>query len=229
MEPHIARRRGAAVLRTPDETLTLHCLESTPPPIQSSQANLAHLAERPVPAGFVLHTESTTSILFASVEDPTGKPQVFLNPVQQYNRDLSIVAIRTWSEQRQKERAAAWEASIRKRRAKGPMKRRAPGGETEEEGGSKRRKVEDGEVEVSARPVVTEVRGSSFAGRASADERLQAQETDADPNRLLPPVPTFTFTCLEALSATGLRAIRYAKEIPLLRLVFRWLFDWEYG
>ena len=29
--------------------------------------------------------------------------------------------------------------------------------------------------------------------------------------------PKFKFTCLEALSATGLRAIRYAKEIPLLK------------
>lgn len=29
--------------------------------------------------------------------------------------------------------------------------------------------------------------------------------------------PTYKFTLLEALSATGLRAIRYAKEIPLLR------------
>ena len=31
--------------------------------------------------------------------------------------------------------------------------------------------------------------------------------------------PKFTFTLLEALSATGLRAIRYAKELPLLRHV----------
>lgn len=29
--------------------------------------------------------------------------------------------------------------------------------------------------------------------------------------------PQYKFTLLEALSATGLRAIRYAKEIPLLR------------
>jgi hypothetical protein len=33
--------------------------------------------------------------------------------------------------------------------------------------------------------------------------------------------PKFKFTLLEALSATGLRAIRYAKEIPLLKYACR--------
>lgn len=143
--------------------------------------------ERPVPAGFVLHTESTTSILFASVVDPTGKPQVFLNPVQQYNRDLSIVAIRTWSEQRQQERATLWEASMRKRRAKGPTKRRALG-EADEEGGTKKRKVEDGEAEVSARPAGIEVRGVvPSEGRA----RVLNSECSRSQGRTLIPIHLF--------------------------------------
>lgn len=45
-----------------------------------------------VPAGFRLHSENTTSILL-------GEDDAFLNPVQEFNRDLSVACIRVWSEQ----------------------------------------------------------------------------------------------------------------------------------
>ena len=73
-----------------------------------------------VPEGFVVHTESTTSILFAAPPSSsgTGTAPVFLNPVQEYNRDLSVVAIRTWSEARQAEKRKYWEEGLRRKWAR---------------------------------------------------------------------------------------------------------------
>ena len=45
-----------------------------------------------VPDGYTLHTENTSHILLASNE-------AFLNPVQEFNRDLSVACIRVWSEE----------------------------------------------------------------------------------------------------------------------------------
>lgn len=76
-------------------------------------------ADRSPPPGFVLHHESTTSILFAIPKATTsanpGAAPVFLNPVQEYNRDLSIVAIRTWSEIRANEIRDRFEVTKAKR------------------------------------------------------------------------------------------------------------------
>ncbi|SCV74540.1 BQ2448_7569 [Microbotryum intermedium] len=184
-----------------------------------------------VPQGFVLHRESTTSILFAipaattttapastltastSTSSTTGAPvaPVFLNPVQEYNRDLSVVAIRTWSEMRQLEKQKYWEVGVRNKWAKKNRPRsdkREEGNEGErdaEEGDRKKHKMSDG----TARAVdpSTEPEAST-----SADHRPIKEFRIAN-------YPTFKFTLLEALSATGLRAIRYAKEIPLLKYV----------
>ena len=45
-----------------------------------------------VPEGFTLHTENTSHILLPSTNE------AFLNPIQEFNRDLSVAAIRVWSE-----------------------------------------------------------------------------------------------------------------------------------
>lgn len=50
-------------------------------------------------------------------------------------------------------------------------------------------------------------------------QAVESTPSTAPQDGKLPPAPTYKFTLLEALSATGLRAIRYAKELPLLRYV----------
>jgi tRNA (guanine26-N2/guanine27-N2)-dimethyltransferase len=95
---------------------------------------------------FTTVTEGRATILFP-------KDQVFYNPAQQFNRDLSVAAIRTWSEShttKKQIRQAAWDAKTNK--------------------------------------------------NATVDDRK--------------------ITVLEALSATGLRAIRYALEIPRISTVY---------
>ncbi|KDE07200.1 hypothetical protein MVLG_02600 [Microbotryum lychnidis-dioicae p1A1 Lamole] len=189
-----------------------------------------------VPHGFVVHRESTTSILFAvpSATTPTttiaaaststdstspsstaanvaNVAPVFLNPVQEYNRDLSVVAIRTWSEMRQAEKQKYWEVGVRNKWTKKNRSRLDKRQETGEQdhaaqgGDRKKRKMPDGKAQAVDLPTEPE------ASTSIADDPVKEFR--------IANYPTFKFTLLEALSATGLRAIRYAKEIPLLKYV----------
>ncbi|GAA6062517.1 hypothetical protein JCM10212_001567 [Sporobolomyces blumeae] len=184
------------------------------------KAECASSAPKPVPDGFVVHTEATTSILFASPpststsDEPTsasGPAPVFLNPVQEYNRDLSVVAIRTWSEMRSREKTTAWEESVRRRKERKRNQEAKAAGEPNPQG--KKRKAEDGEA-----VVVEEPAGGVGEKEAQAGEEASQAGVESKPEAK-PRPPVFKVTLLEALSATGLRAIRYAKELPLLRYV----------
>ena len=53
-----------------------------------------------IPDGFKLYTENT-SLLISSDE-------AFLNPVQEFNRDLSVACIRVWSEEMNSSKEARW-------------------------------------------------------------------------------------------------------------------------
>lgn len=55
-----------------------------------------------VPDGFTLHTENTSHILLPS------NNEAFLNPVQEFNRDLSVATIRIWSEVLNKTKEERW-------------------------------------------------------------------------------------------------------------------------
>ncbi len=58
-----------------------------------------------VPEGFVVHRENSASILLPVTDD--GK-EAFLNPVQEFNRDLSVACIRVWSEETARAKEAKW-------------------------------------------------------------------------------------------------------------------------
>ena len=64
-----------------------------------------------IPDGYTLHTENTTRILLPP------ENQAFLNPVQEFNRDLSVACIRTWTELVNEEKEAKWRRN-QERRAK---------------------------------------------------------------------------------------------------------------
>lgn len=59
-----------------------------------------------IPSTHTHHTESTTTILVPKANT------AFLNPVQQYNRDLSIAVIRAWNEMRKEEAEEKWKKRI---------------------------------------------------------------------------------------------------------------------
>ena len=69
-----------------------------------------------VPSGFTLHSENTTHILL-----PSGNC-AFLNPVQEFNRDLSVACIRVWSEEWNRAKETKWRA-VQEKRAKRPGKK----------------------------------------------------------------------------------------------------------
>lgn len=117
-------------------------------------------------------TEGRASILF-----PKGN-KVFYNPIQQFNRDLSVVGIRAWAEINQEEREMA----------------------TRNKNISKKRKRTNDNNDQD------QVERSMSNGETSV--------IDIDTEKTVPYI-----RIIEALSASGLRAIRYAKEIPNIKLV----------
>ena len=66
----------------------------------TSKARVPQEPEEPilVPEGFSLYTENNAHILISS------KDEAFLNPVQEFNRDMSVACIRVWSEEMNREK-----------------------------------------------------------------------------------------------------------------------------
>jgi tRNA G26 N,N-dimethylase Trm1 len=62
-----------------------------------------------VPDGFTLHAENTSHIILPNNNG------AFLNPVQEFNRDLSVACIRVWSEELNRTKEAKWKQNQEKR------------------------------------------------------------------------------------------------------------------
>ncbi|TFY79408.1 hypothetical protein EWM64_g4603 [Hericium alpestre] len=169
------------------------------------------MAEAPpaitVPEGFTLHTENTSHILLPATNE------AFLNPVQEFNRDLSVAAIRVWSEELNREKEGKWRKAL-ERKTKQTSGSARPSDK-------KRRKLEDG----SKAPLVAEGETGAVSSEAvpeasetpevPAESSAVSEKSQAKGGEYRP----YKFVLLEALSATGLRSIRYAKEIPLVKYV----------
>jgi hypothetical protein len=65
-----------------------------------------------IPDGFTLHTENSSQILLSSNE-------AFLNPVQEFNRDISVACIRVWSEEMAKVKEKSWLMKRDRKKRKG--------------------------------------------------------------------------------------------------------------
>ncbi|KAG6832138.1 hypothetical protein H0H87_002450 [Tephrocybe sp. NHM501043] len=175
-----------------------------------------------VPDGFTLHTENTSRILLES-------NQAFLNPVQEFNRDTSVACIRVWSEELNRAKEEKWRKLQEKKANK------------QKDGAAKKRK---GALSCFIRGIlwklmkrsVVETDDAQKAKEPSTGEGIDNTTAEISPHSVKPPevcillnnpvLPAihevkqpYKFVLLEALSATGLRSIRYAKEIPLLKHV----------
>ncbi|KAL5532740.1 TRM1 [Sanghuangporus sanghuang] len=168
----------------------------------STSDSTLSLPEIPVPDGFTLHKENTTRILLP------GTDEAFLNPVQEFNRDLSVACIRVWSEALDEGKERKWRERIAAR--EGPGK-----GGAKKHGRKKAKSEGDSDVKKPAEaPDVTMTDASAEGGAPAAESEQNKPDAYKQPTY----VP-YRFTILEPLSATGLRAIRYAKEIPLVKYV----------
>ncbi|KAK2810471.1 hypothetical protein FQN50_002960 [Emmonsiellopsis sp. PD_5] len=114
---------------------------------------------------------------------------VFYNPIQQFNRDLSVLAIRAYAEH-----------VVEVKRGKSERARARGGKVMDGAGRGRKRKRGEGEGEEEGKEEEVEV---GMAKSEDAETTVEEQ-----------PKKTPTFSILDALSATGLRALRYAKEIP---------------
>lgn len=196
--------------------------------------------------------------------DASESQKVFYNPIQQFNRDLSVLAIRAFGRDVCERRRAKHEVSKAKQNGKKKDKQakkdydaaKASKGKTTAESGvagkedtaasgdkgtskrtredddgesgpTKLRKGADGEkvpAEAGAEPEDSVVEGMDVdSGSATAPaskvtvaangDQAQSTETNAPPTTPATPYQP-KFRILDALSATGLRALRYAQEIP---------------
>lgn len=157
-----------------------------------------------------------------------GVQQVFYNPIQQFNRDLTVLVIKAYG----KERAEAREVlhrKVRNRVAERKRKRVEQG--LPETRYSKAPKTATDPAELESQPqsaeaaapeseavpnTATETTDQVDSGQPENDAAATKETDDQDKERWLTPR---NFTILDALSATGLRALRYAHEIPFVASV----------
>lgn len=200
--------------------------------------------------GRILVPFSASDAKGKSVKEVDEQQKVFYNPIQQFNRDLTVLAIKAYGQDVVDNRRRAME----KRLQKGSQKRKRNKSDT---GDGRPGKQDDAPVETQAEqpangvdvvmgeaqpvesgsqdglevnidtksqepgPLATESAEASHRN-GSTESHTGGQPEDESPNKsdvggrqLQPP----NFTILDALSATGLRAMRYAQEIPFVTSV----------
>ena len=181
-------------------------------PVATTKAYTRHLHIVEFPGGIPdthsEHSEGTTTIL---VPKDAG---AFLNPVQEFNRDLSVAVIRAWNELRKEELEGRWTSRSASRKRKGTK------GAEDAGSGEPRQLSKDLPPMFQRLPrlVLMKKRNTSRNRLQALRERLIPLSICSELQVLRPSIQQAfrapRFTILEALSATGLRAIRYAKEIP---------------
>ncbi|KAB5523866.1 S-adenosyl-L-methionine-dependent methyltransferase [Coniochaeta sp. 2T2.1] len=163
--------------------------------------------------------------------DSEGVQQVFYNPIQQFNRDLTVLAMKAYGEEKLQQREAAFQ---KKRQFLGQKKRKRQDQKADNEPSAKAPKLsEEQQTTKSGQEedaTVSEAADSKNAQEASVDAAVDqssvpeaAPATNGDSSAAAktekPSRPPPSFKILDALSATGLRAIRYSQEIPFVTSV----------
>ncbi len=162
----------------------------------------------------------------SSGNGPADVQQVFYNPIQQFNRDLTVLALKAYGKSRLEQKQA--KTQHRKSKSADKRKRKRDSQEAGEDGPpEKNLKFEDGAAEDPAQ-VSAQLESGVTAGDRHATGLVESGEaTDLGGQEHTPPADSHTamvpkvpsFTVLDALSASGLRALRYAHEIPFLTSV----------
>lgn len=123
--------------------------------------------------------------------------EVFYNPVQMFNRDLSVITIRSWSQIFLKNK----EILLRKKRQKKEFKRQKM--ECCEKTGENVSKISS---------ELSDLSSSKEEKKLNDIYKLDFQNQSDE-------LCSLNFNILDAFSATGIRAIRYIKEIPNIQYV----------
>lgn len=165
---------------------------------------------------------------------------VFYNPIQQFNRDLTVLAISAYGEELVEAKKKKFEAKAKKNAGKGKRPREKTASvEGAQEGGvvadaqpqgdssNKRKREDDNGAEEPSKVAKPDdatspqvVRSTNETGQEDAegkDKHTNGASEDPNGDKKKGFVPRFTI--LDALSASGLRALRYASEIPFVSKV----------
>lgn len=161
---------------------------------------------------------------------------VFYNPIQQFNRDLTVLAIKVHGEEVVARRKAASESKFNKKKrkredtedGKPPKQPGAPQVQSETNTSdaaateSRPEQTTGDPMDISEPPSAQQGDGANATGEVkngngagSKEEATAGDDQDRPERKMQPP----KFTILDALSATGLRALRYAQELPFVTSV----------
>lgn len=179
---------------------------------------LAHIL---VPHGIPTSTDPKLS------KEDTQRQQVFYNPIQQFNRDLTVLAIKTFGQdlvQRKQLRHEQFRKKGERRKVRIQEEKRVArelattkGAASNGESISKKRKLVEDETDDNAAPSKKQ-RVTENDEEGQEEETDAAQDTPEGANGERKPWVA-PFSILDALSATGLRALRFAQEIPFVTAV----------
>ncbi|RYC58102.1 hypothetical protein CHU98_g8108 [Xylaria longipes] len=186
-----------------------------------------------------------------SKHDPSGKvtksveeqQQVFYNPIQQFNRDLTVLAIKAYGEDLlSKPRSANAKHVAKRKRDKSdansanPKRQQgqpADASETSTADAARTSDVRAEEMDISDISMIdakesTEASGNDRGAPTAAIDQPFLETAKEPESKSEPKTQDMVqhngpqahhFTILDALSATGLRALRYAQEIPFVTSV----------
>jgi tRNA (guanine26-N2/guanine27-N2)-dimethyltransferase len=155
-------------------------------------------------------------------KDETAQ-QVFYNPIQQFNRDLTIMAMKAYGKERMQHKEAL--SKVRAGRfadKKRKRKEQAQSEQAQSERPVKSPKLGETAAESTDVQADTEMQDAAESAPGKPTEPEEAVEAaavieagaPADNGTEVKKEIAPTFTILDALSASGLRALRYAHEIP---------------
>jgi tRNA (guanine26-N2/guanine27-N2)-dimethyltransferase len=187
---------------------------------------LAHIL---VPHGVPTSTDPKLS------KEDTQKQQVFYNPIQQFNRDLSVLAIRTFGQDLVERRRQSHEKTKKKGEKKRQRRQEADANDAADtvqgtavpgDISPKKRKLDECEADAGeeAAPAKRQRVGREAdepPQEAAIEQQpgLDVQQPGIAASKQAPTPWRPSFSILDALSATGLRALRYAQEIPFATAV----------
>ena len=200
------------------------------------------------------NAQTSVDPLQARLQNPAEMQSVFYNPIQQFNRDLSVLAIKAFGEDRCQKKFLGHDRINEKKLRKQERKRKRK--ETEEndggevDGGVKVRRLGDGSYAADdntasasgtaglnlngAGTATATTNGTDTQQQSSTTSKGKARVTDAteqpadresegsgvnvgvEPDKNELPNWQPRFRILDALSASGLRALRYASEISFV-------------
>jgi tRNA (guanine26-N2/guanine27-N2)-dimethyltransferase len=201
---------------------------------------------------YILIPASASTVPQTTPKGENESQSVFYNPIQQFNRDLSVLAIKAYGKEaieRKSGDSSRWTVKRGKKRKRGENN-----GESSEPGKAARLETGDEAEELSNIPVIDNSTGveatptgipitlenshdgdkvveqvareqsvvddaaleSSREPEVSAGAGAVVMDTTGDTAQDIATAKSRqpTFTILDALSATGLRALRYVQEIP---------------